>query len=128
MIIAGVGCRKGTAAAAIEAAIVAALASSGMDARSLGLIATTQAKANEPGIAEAAAALGVRLVLVPQIQLAGASTRALTNSERVRRHAGVPSVAEAAALAAGGRSARLLAPRVVVGPATCAIATAGETS
>jgi len=126
MIIAGVGCRKGTAAAAIEAAIAAALAGNGIDAKSLGVIATAQAKANEPGIVDAAAAFGVRLVLVPRIDLADASTRTLTNSERVRHHIGVPSVAEAAALAAGGPSARLLAPRTVVGPATCALATCGE--
>jgi cobalt-precorrin 5A hydrolase len=36
---------------------------------------------------------------------------------------GVPSAAEAAALAAGGPAARLLAPRIAVGPATCALAT-----
>jgi cobalt-precorrin 5A hydrolase len=128
MIIAGVGCRKGTAAAAIEAAIAAALAGSGIDAKSLGVIATADAKANEPGIADAAAALGVRLVLVPRIELADASARALTNSERVRHHIGVPSVAEAAALAVGGPTARLIAPRMVVGPATCALATCGEAS
>jgi cobalt-precorrin 5A hydrolase len=34
----------------------------------------------------------------------------------------VPSVAEAAALAAGGPAARLIAPRIAVGPATCALA------
>jgi cobalt-precorrin 5A hydrolase len=33
----------------------------------------------------------------------------------------VPSVAEAAALAAGGAAGRLIAPRLVVGPATCAL-------
>jgi len=67
-------------------------------------------------------------VLVPQIDLESAATHTITNSERVRQHTGVPSVAEAAALAAGGPSARLLAPRMVVGPATCALATVGETS
>jgi len=35
---------------------------------------------------------------------------------------GVPSLAEAAALAAAGPTARLIAPRVAVGPATCALA------
>jgi cobalt-precorrin 5A hydrolase len=38
---------------------------------------------------------------------------------------GVPCVAEAAALAAGGPAARLLVPRIAVGPATCALATSG---
>jgi cobalt-precorrin 5A hydrolase len=40
---------------------------------------------------------------------------------------GVPSVAEAAALAAGGPRSRLLAPRIAVGPATCALAVSGDT-
>ena len=36
--------------------------------------------------------------------------------------AGVPSVAEAAALAACGPKARLILPRITVGPVTCALA------
>jgi cobalt-precorrin 5A hydrolase len=40
--------------------------------------------------------------------------------------AGVPSVAEAAALAAAGPKARLILPRIVVGPATCALASTEE--
>jgi cobalt-precorrin 5A hydrolase len=39
---------------------------------------------------------------------------------------GVPSVSEAAALAAAGPDARLIAPRVAVGPATCALAITGD--
>jgi cobalt-precorrin 5A hydrolase len=59
---------------------------------------------------------------VPQQELVAAGARAETHSERVIALKGVPSIAEAAALAAGGPSARLLAPRVVLGPATCALA------
>jgi cobalt-precorrin 5A hydrolase len=125
MIIAGVGCRKGAAAAEIAAAIAAALTECGLDATSPDLIATAKAKEAEPGIAAAAAALGVRLVLVQAADLAAVETRTVTHSERVRRHMGISSVAEAAALAAGGPSACLLVARIVVGPATCALATTG---
>ena len=125
MIIAGVGCRKGAAATEIEAAIAAALTESGLGATSLDLIATAKAKEAEPGIAAAAVALGVRLVLVQAADLAVADARTVTRSERVKQHVGVSSVAEAAALAAGGPSARLLVARIVVGPATCALATTG---
>ena len=125
MIIAGVGCRKGAAAAEIEAAIAAALRESGLGATSLDLIATAKAKEAEPGIAAAAAALGVRLVLVQAVDLAAVDARTVTHSERVRRHMGISSVAEVAALAAGGPSARLLVARIAVGPATCALATTG---
>jgi cobalt-precorrin 5A hydrolase len=128
MIIAGIGCRKGTPAMEIEAAIAAALAGNGIAARSLGLIATAKAKETERGITAAASALGVELVLVPQSELAAVASRTLTQSKRVQAHMGVPSVAEAAALAAGGPNARLLAARTVLGPATCALALSGETS
>lgn len=122
MIVAGVGCRKGVRAADIEAAIVAALDRAGVATAALRLIATSAAKAGEPGIALAASAIGVPLVLIQQGDLAAAGTRAITRSERVIALAGVPSVAEAAALAAGGPHARLIVPRMAIGPATCALA------
>jgi cobalt-precorrin 5A hydrolase len=121
MIIAGVGCRRGASARQIEAAIAQALAQGKLEASALGLIATAQAKADEVGIVDAAAALGARLVLVSQTALVEAGERVITKSERVQELLGVPSVAEAAALAAGGTDARLLAPRIVVGPVTCAL-------
>jgi cobalt-precorrin 5A hydrolase len=125
MIVAGVGCRRGASAAAIETVIAAALERAGLAKTVLGVIAAPAAKSDEPGIAAAAAALGVPLVIVPQAELEGAGSRATTRSERVVALMGVPSVAEAAALAAGGAAARLLMPRVAIGPATCALATTG---
>jgi cobalt-precorrin 5A hydrolase len=125
MIVAGVGCRKGTAAPEIEAAIAAALARAGLNLGAIRLIATSAAKGGEPGIAAAASSIGVPLVVISQDDLAAAGGRTATRSERVLALAGVPSVAEAAALAAGGPAARLIAPRVVAGPATCALADSG---
>lgn len=126
MIVAGVGCRKGVQAADIEAAVRAALTQAGVAISKLRLIATSAAKGSEPGIVAAASAIGVPLVLIPQRDLAAAGTRTTTRSERVIALAGVPSVAEAAALAAGGPAARLIVPRVAVGPVTCALAETGE--
>jgi cobalt-precorrin 5A hydrolase len=125
MIVAGVGCRRGTEAAQIEAAIAAALAGAGLGIAAVRLIATSAAKASEPGIAAAASSIGVPLVLVAQDDLVAAGARAVTRSERVHALTGLSSVAEAAALAAGGPAARLIAPRVAVGPATCALADSG---
>ena len=125
VIIAGVGCRKGTGAAEIEAAIAAALDRAGLGIAAVGVVATSAAKGSEPGIAAAASSIGVPLVLVAQDELAAAGVRAATRSERVLALTGVPSVAEAAALAAGGPAARLVAPRIAVGPATCALADSG---
>ena len=121
MIVAGVGCRKGTAAADIEAAIDAALADAGLGSAAVRLIATSAAKASEPGIATVASSMGVPLAFVSDEDLAATDGRTRTRSDRVLALTGVPSVAEAAALAAGGPAARLIAPRVAVGPATCAL-------
>ena len=128
MIVAGIGCRKGASAHDIGAVIADALARAGFAADALGLIAAPEFKSGEHGVAAAAAALGVPLVLIAKADLETASARAQTHSRRVLALTGVSSVAEAAALAAGGRAARLVLPRVVVGPATCALAVAGERS
>jgi cobalt-precorrin 5A hydrolase len=126
MIVAGVGCRKGVPAADIKAAIVAACGKAGVATSKLRLIATSAAKGGEPGVVAAASAMGVPLVVIPPADLATAGMRATTRSERVIALVGVASVAEAAALAAAGPAARLIAPRIAVGPATCALAVSAE--
>ena len=123
MIVAGVGCRRGASAEEISAAIASALAQAGLGSSALDMIAAPTGKGDEQGIVAAASAIGVRLMLVPQNELMEAGARAQTRSERVIALKGVPSVAEAAALAAAGPSARLLAGRIAIGPATCALAT-----
>jgi cobalt-precorrin 5A hydrolase len=128
MIVAGIGCRTGTSAPEIEAAITAALKDVARTDARLDLIATVEGKAQEAGIADAARARGVRLVIVPRHDLEAAAAHAVTNSPRVLALTGLPSVAEAAALAAAGPNARLLAPRIAVGSATCAIAIGGDTT
>jgi cobalt-precorrin 5A hydrolase len=125
VIVAGIGCRRGASAAAIEAAIEAALARAGLDKDALSLIAAPATKCDEPGIAAAASARGVPLVAVSEVELKGAGARTETRSARSLAHMGVPSVAEAAALAAAGAQARLLQPRLALGAATCALATNG---
>jgi cobalt-precorrin 5A hydrolase len=125
MIVAGIGCRRGAAAQEIEAAIQAALAHAGIAATDLKAIATGSAKAAEPGIAATAAKLGLSVMPVPDAELKVAGTRVATRSDRVLALTGVPSLAEAAALAAAGPSSRLIASRLVVGAATCALASSG---
>ena len=125
MIVAGIGCRRGTAANDVEAAIRAALARAGVAAAALDAIATMFEKSEEPGIAAAAKKLGVRVVALPQGALEAVSARAATRSARVMAHTGLPSVAETAALAAAGADARLIATRLVVGGAACALAASG---
>jgi cobalt-precorrin 5A hydrolase len=126
MIVAGIGCKRGAAAGDVEAAIRAALANAGLAAAALDAIATMLGKNDEPGIATAAKTLGVRVIALEQSALEAASARTATRSARVLALTGVPSVAETAALAAAGADARLIAPRLVVGGAACALAVSGE--
>ena len=126
MIVAGVGCKAGASAREIEAAIGAALSQTGVASTALDLIATSAAKAEEAGLAAAAKDRGLKIVFVPQVDLEAAGSRILTHSERALAATGVPSLSEAAALAAAGPGARLLAPRIAVGPATCALAVSGD--
>jgi len=123
MIVAGIGCRRGTPAPEIEAAIRAALAGAGVSTHALGAIATIAAKQSETGIQVAAQNLGVAVVLVADADLQASGQHTKTRSERVLALMGVPSVAEAAALAAAGPTARLLGPRLIMGSAACALAT-----
>jgi len=122
MIVAGIGCRKAISAAQVESAIEAALLHNRVDGHRLGLIAVPAVKGAESGIVAAAAARGVLLVLIAQDALEAADSRTLTRSVPSKDTLNVQSVAEAAALAAAGPHSRLLAPRVAVGPVTCALA------
>jgi len=128
MIVAGIGCRRGTTAEEINAAIDAALAQAGCVPDQLSVIATSDGKGSERGIIEAAAGRGVRLVLVRPADLEAAGPRTLSSSPRVKALIGVPSVAEAAALAACGLESMLVVPRIDLGSATCAIAALGDGS
>jgi cobalt-precorrin 5A hydrolase len=125
MIVAGVGCRRGTPAGEIEDAIGRALCAFGLAHKHLDLIATAADKASEPGLVDAARRMGVGIVACASDEMRAVARRAMTVSSRVLAAKGVPSVAETAALAAAGRDARLLGPRVARNGATCAIAVGG---
>ena len=122
MIAAGIGCRKAISQAQVEAAIAAALNHHAVGDHQLGLIAVPATKATEAGLLAAAAARGISLTSISQTKLEAANAGTLTRSARSMATMNVHSVAEAAALAAIGPNARLLAPRVAVGPVTCALA------
>ena len=122
LITAGIGCRKAISAAQIEAALQTALRHHALADTRLALIAAPEVKGMEAGLQAAAAARGLLLRLIPQSLLEAVNPRTLTRSARSMAAMNVHSVAEAAALAAAGPHARLLAPRIVVGPVTCALA------
>ena len=122
MMVAGIGCRSGASAEAIANVLAAALERCGLKRAQIDALATDAAKGNEAGILAAAAALGLPLIFVGAAQMKAAADDVISTSERVIALKGVPSVAETAALAAAGRDARLLVPRVANAAATCAIA------
>ncbi|MGY2130045.1 cobalamin biosynthesis protein [Blastococcus sp. SYSU DS0617] len=80
-------------------------------------VATLEARAQEPGLREAATARGWSLVGHPATALA--RVRTPTASARVTAAVGTGSVAEAAALLHGGS---LVVPRTVCGRVTVAVA------
>jgi cobalt-precorrin 5A hydrolase len=126
MIVAGIGCRKGVKTDQVMAAIETALAAHGLAATSLSALATTGRKQAEDAIFATGRMLNLPVLLVDDAALRAVSLRALTNSPFSLAAAGSPSVSETAALAAAGQFARLMGPRTVLGPVTCAIAEAGQ--
>ncbi len=126
MIVAGIGCRVGVSSVAVLTAIDAALTQFRRERAEISALATGAAKHSETGIIVAASTLGVPLHYVGAEALAEVRPGLLTVSESSERTTGSPSLSEAAALAAAGKGARLLGPRVISGHVTCALATEEE--
>ena len=117
----GLGCRKDAPAHSIVALVREALARL---PRAPGVVTlySSQRKAQETGLRDAASALGYPLVFLDAAELSAVDARIVTRSPRVRKITGLDSVAEAAALAGGGVNARIIVARLTAGGAACAIA------
>jgi cobalt-precorrin 5A hydrolase len=122
MIVAGIGCGRGTSAEDIVSLIAVALSDFGIAQKNLTAIATESSKADERGIADAAQSLSIPVLRCQMADLGRVADQVLTRSLRVQEIKGVPSVAEASALVAAGPNARLLGARVAANKITCAIA------
>jgi cobalt-precorrin 5A hydrolase len=119
MIVAGVGCRRGVAGAAIAAMVRRAASVAGCEPV---VVAAAAFKADEAGVAAAASVLGVPVVWVGDEALAAVQGMCVTRSDRVAAAVGVASVAEGCALAAAGDGARLVLARIAADGVTCALA------
>ena len=126
IIAIGVGCRAGVAGEAIAALARRALADAGAPKGELRVF-TLDAKADEPGLAEAARLLGAKLTPLPLEALQAQAGRVVTPSAPARARFGAPNIAEAAALAGAGEGGRLIGPRLAADGATCAVALSAET-
>lgn len=99
-LVVGVGASRGAPAEDVGALVDTALADAGLSPRSVAHLATIDAKADEPGILQAAADRGWAVRTHPADRLAAVDVP--HPSETVRAAVGTPSVAEAAALLDGG--------------------------
>lgn len=104
----GVGCVRGSSAAAIARAVDQALGIAGVAAAQVAALASVSLKADEAGLLAFARARGLPLSFHTPEQLD--QVEVPNPSPAVRRHVGCASIAEAAALlaAGAGRSALLL--------------------
>lgn len=100
-LVAGIGCRRGTAGTALNEWADAVFKRNGLASASLAAVATVTLKVDEPGLLEFASGRGVPLVAFPADQLRD-QPGIETPSERVRDKVGIPGVAEPAALRAAG--------------------------
>jgi len=121
VLVAGVGCRRGTPAADILSLLDHVCRQRRLAPGSLAALASIEAKRDEAGLLEAARTLGLDIIFYRADELAGVSVP--HPSAVVAKHMGVGSVCEAAAILATG-GGRLLAPKTRTGYSTAAIAMA----
>jgi cobalt-precorrin 5A hydrolase len=125
VIVAGIGCRQGTTVDELSAALEAALAAGGHDRGCLTALAIPERKRHEPALWELARAFGLPLHAIADEELLARAGDALTPSPSAAAYLGISvSPAEVAALAAAGPRSRLIAPRMVKGFVSCALAEA----
>lgn len=117
VLIAGVGCERGTPAGEIIGLIELTLGRENLAPQSLAAIASIDIKADEPGLHAAARHFGVPLRLYTAAELERERFRLVNPSRRVEQETGTPGVAEAAAVKAGA----LAVPKHKSRHATCAI-------
>jgi len=107
-LVAGVGCRRGTAQAEILAALADAASRIRVPQEAVAALASTVVKRDEAGLRAAAEALGVPIFFYDNETLAKVITAyGLRESSFVKQTIGVGNVAEAAALAEAGRASRI---------------------
>ncbi|WP_406009709.1 precorrin-3B C(17)-methyltransferase [Streptomyces sp. NBC_00637] len=105
-LVVGVGASRGAPVDEVLDLVEGVLREAGLSVRSLAELATVDAKAEEPGIVEAARRLGVPVVTYSAGELAAVEVP--NPSDAPLAAVGTPSVAEAAALVGGGE---LLVPK-----------------
>lgn len=119
-LIVGIGCRRGTQAHKIVEAVRETLRQAGLERERVRLLASADVKADEKGLAEAAAQLGIPLRFVSSDEIRD-SGRGFQHSDFVEAKVDLPAVAEPSALLAGRRT-RLIVPKRRYNGVTVAVA------
>lgn len=114
----GIGCRRGKAAADIEAAAVSALCHAGLDIRAAAQAASIDLKKEEPGLLEFCRSRKLPFVTYSAGELLQAQGE-FTHSDLVQRVTGVDNVCERAAVLSGGT---LVVPKQAANGVTVAVA------
>jgi cobalt-precorrin 5A hydrolase len=113
-VIIGIGCRRGTSAETIVAAIRETLAEEGVAIAEVRYIASADIKSDEAGLIEAGEVVGVPLRFIPSTEILK-SEREFTHSDFVSGKVNLPAVAEPAALLAGRRTSFICRKKIVKG-------------
>ncbi|MDY0300235.1 MAG: cobalamin biosynthesis protein [Trichlorobacter sp.] len=119
-IIVGIGCRRGTSAERIIAAVSEGLKLAGCQQDQVRLLASVDIKADEQGLLEASQILGIPLRIIPSDEVRNTARR-FGCSDFVQVKVRLPAVAEPAALLAGRRT-QLLLPKTIIQGVTIAVA------
>lgn len=118
----GLGCERRTPPEEVIALAERALATAGASAADLRLVASLDARAEEPAILAASRHFSVPAAFYDAATLEAEASRLATPSEIVFAHTGCHGVAEGAALVGAGPDAVLIVPKITSARATAALA------
>ena len=118
----GLGCERRTPADEVIALAERALADAGAAASDLRLVASLDARAEEPAILAAARHFAVPAAFYDAATLEAEASRLANPSEIVFAYTGCHGVAEGAALVGAGSEAVLIVAKIVSAHATAALA------
>ena len=118
----GIGCERDCAPEEVHELVTRVLAESGLAIESIAVVASIDAKADEPAVHAVAAAMDAPARFFSAATLESETPRLATPSDIVFREVGAHGVAEAAALAAVGPQGALIVTKQKSRRATCAIA------
>lgn len=121
-LVLGLGCERRTPVDEVIALAERALAAAGAAPADLRLVASLDARAEEPAILAAAKHFSVPAAFYDAATLEAEVHRLANPSEIVFAHTGCHGVAEGAALVGAGEEAVLIVPKIVSAHATAALA------